>query len=166
MQIDPTAQRITNLDSSPIALRARNAAAMQVGRPRWSHSAWSLAWSGGRSWCDDTAPGLCIVTRPAVVCRSQWFGAWSCDLINPRGKIVAALEVAFAGVPRGSITLHEAEVIDSHGTSAERERARERDKENDWMDVTDASLDECRCALPHLDSKSQRFYLPSCMRYV
>ncbi len=81
------------------------------------------------------------------------------------GPIIQAIEQAFAGVPRGSITLHEAEVVDSYGTEAERQRARKRDTEADWCEVPDSSIEECQNALPHLDPESWRFYLPAYMRH-
>jgi len=37
--------------------------------------------------------------------------------------IIEAIRTAFAGVPRGAITLHEAEVIDSYGSAEERATA-------------------------------------------
>jgi hypothetical protein len=79
--------------------------------------------------------------------------------------IIDQIERAFAGVRRGSITLHEAEVIDAYGTDAERRRARARDTEEDWRDVPDASVEACPDALTFVDPESWRFYLPAYMRY-
>lgn len=80
-------------------------------------------------------------------------------------KLIEAIETAFAGVPRGAISLHEAEVIDSYGTEKERERARAYDQVEDWRDIPDASIEACPNALPHLDPVGWRFYLPACMRF-
>ena len=79
--------------------------------------------------------------------------------------IIADVVSAFAGVPRGTITLHEAEAIDDYGTEAQREKARKRDSEEDWQEVPDASLAACQDALSHLDPIGWRFYLPAFMRY-
>jgi hypothetical protein len=80
--------------------------------------------------------------------------------------IVRAIEVAFAGVPRGRVTLHEAEVIDGYGTAEERQQARELDPEQDWRDVPGASIEECPDALSYLDPEGWRFYLPAYMRWA
>lgn len=79
--------------------------------------------------------------------------------------IVQAIEAAFEGVRRGTITLHEAEVIDAYGTEAERRAARARDTEEDWRDVPDSSIAACPDALTFVDPESWRFYLPAYMRF-
>jgi hypothetical protein len=38
-------------------------------------------------------------------------------------EVVAAIRAAFAGVPRGAVTIHEAEVIDRYGSDEERAAA-------------------------------------------
>jgi hypothetical protein len=80
--------------------------------------------------------------------------------------IVRVIEAAFAGVPRGRIALHEAEVIDGYGTAEERQQARELDPEQDWRDVPGASIEECPDALSYLDPVGWRFYLPAYMRWA
>ena len=80
-------------------------------------------------------------------------------------NIIQSIEQAFAGVPRGSITLHEAEVLDSYGTDAERQDARSLDTEDDWRQVPDSSIEECPVALSFVDPESWRFYLPAYMRF-
>ena len=80
-------------------------------------------------------------------------------------SIIAAIEEAFAGVARGSVTLHEAEIIDDYGTAAERLHARARDPEVNWPDVPDSSIQECPAALSFVDPVSWRFYLPAYMRF-
>lgn len=83
-----------------------------------------------------------------------------------RDALIAAVEKAFGAVERGTITLHEAEVIDSYGTVDERQKARKHDPETDWRDVPDTSLRACQNALPHLDPASWRFYLPAFLRFA
>ncbi len=61
------------------------------------------------------------------------------------------------------ITIHEAEVIDSYGTEAERRRARRLDTEDRWDEVPDRSVEKCATALCHLDPEGWRFYLPAYM---
>lgn len=77
--------------------------------------------------------------------------------------LVEAIRSAFAGVPRGSITLHEAEVIDAYGTDAQRRAARRRDMEKSWEEVPDSAVAECPNALSHLDPEGWRYYLPAYM---
>ncbi len=84
--------------------------------------------------------------------------------MEPVERIIQAIEQAFTGVRRGAITLHEAEVLDSYGTEAERRRARTLDTEDDWRRVRDSSIEECPAALSFLDPESWRFYLPAYMR--
>jgi hypothetical protein len=79
--------------------------------------------------------------------------------------VITAIEEAFAAVPRGAITLHEAEVIDDYGTTEERRRARKWDPEESWQNVPNVSIEACLDALPHLDPISWRFYLPAFMRH-
>lgn len=83
--------------------------------------------------------------------------------MEPVERIIQAIEQAFAGVSRGTITLHEAEVLDSYGTEAERRRARALDTEDDWRRVRDSSIEACPAALSYLDTESWRFYLPAYM---
>jgi hypothetical protein len=77
--------------------------------------------------------------------------------------IVDAIREAFAGVRRGAITLHEAEVIDSYGSDDERADARQRDTEQNWEDLPDQHIEECPWALCHLDPVSWRYYIPAYM---
>ena len=79
--------------------------------------------------------------------------------------IITAIEEAFAGVARGAVTLHEAEIIDDYGTEAERLHARTYDPEVNWRDVPDSSIQECPAALSFVDPVSWRFYLPAYMRF-
>jgi len=79
---------------------------------------------------------------------------------------IEAIRAAFRGVPRGEITLHEAEVIDSYGTAKERAAARRRDTEERWEEIPDKQIEECSNALSHLDPQSWRYYLPRYMEWT
>lgn len=78
-------------------------------------------------------------------------------------SVIDAIRAAFARVRRGEISLHEAQVIDSYGGLAERRRARRRDVDGSWREVPDKSIVKCAWAMPHLDPKSWRYYLPAHM---
>lgn len=80
-------------------------------------------------------------------------------------EIISALEAAFAGVSRGAVTIHEAEVIDDYGSKDERNEARTRDPELDWRHIPDSSIEKCANALTYLDPVSWRFYLPAYVRF-
>lgn len=77
--------------------------------------------------------------------------------------IVEAIRSAFAGVPRGAITLHEAQVIDGYGDDDERARARRLDTETSWMQIPGAHIEQCPNALPYLDLVSWRYYIAAFM---
>jgi hypothetical protein len=79
------------------------------------------------------------------------------------GSIIEAIRSAFAGVPPGRITVHEAEVIDGYGSDAEREEARRLDTEESWDLVPDQHIEDCPSALCHLDPEGWRYYLPAYM---
>ena len=76
-------------------------------------------------------------------------------------EIIRSIQKAFAQVARGSITLHQAEVIDSDGSELDQQNARLLDQETSWDQVPDSSLEECTSALCHLDPESWRYYLPA-----
>jgi len=78
-------------------------------------------------------------------------------------SIIEAIRSAFAGTPRGAITIHEAEVIDEYGSAEERREARMRDTEEDWGEVPDDDIEECTAALCHLDREGWRYYIPAYM---
>ncbi|MEO5726786.1 MAG: DUF6714 family protein [Byssovorax sp.] len=65
--------------------------------------------------------------------------------------IIEAIRSAFADVLRGSITIHEAEVIDRYGSDAEHQKARRLDTEESWERVPDSDIEECAAPLSHLD---------------
>lgn len=77
--------------------------------------------------------------------------------------IIEAIRGAFAGVPRGAVTIHEAEVIDGYGSGELRQEARRRDTESSWDCIPDADIEECAWALCHLDAVSWRYYIPAYM---
>jgi hypothetical protein len=77
--------------------------------------------------------------------------------------IIDAIRSAFTGVPRGQVTVHEAEVIDSYGTDTERRRARRLDIDERWDEVPDAHIEACDNALCHLDPEGWRYYIPAYM---
>lgn len=77
--------------------------------------------------------------------------------------IIEEIRAAFAGVRRGEISLHEAEVIDEYGSDESREMARTQDVENCWEDVPDSHIEECTTALCHVDPESWRYYVPAYM---
>jgi len=78
-------------------------------------------------------------------------------------SIIEAIRLAFAGVVRGKITLHEAEVIDSYGSKEERAEARRLDSESRWGRVPDSHIEECTTALCHLDPAGWKYYVPAYM---
>lgn len=76
-------------------------------------------------------------------------------------EIIQSIQKAFANVARGSITLHQAEVIDSDGSVLDQQKARLLDQDTSWDQVPDSSLEECTSAICHLDPESWRYYLPA-----
>ncbi len=77
--------------------------------------------------------------------------------------IIEAIRSAFAGVPRGRITLHEAEVMDLYGTDAQRQQARLLDTDESWDEVLDRDVAECTTALSYVDPEGWRYYIPAYM---
>lgn len=81
--------------------------------------------------------------------------------------VVTAIEVAFAGVPRGDgITLHEADAIDKHLSEAERAQVRDLDTETRWEDVPADLIARFSCQLAFVDGAGYRYYIPAFMRWV
>ena len=78
-------------------------------------------------------------------------------------SIIEAIRSAFAGVPRGRITMHEAEVIDDYGSDDERKKARGLDTDESWDQVRDNDIMACTTALCHVDADGWRYYLPAYM---
>jgi hypothetical protein len=80
-----------------------------------------------------------------------------------REEIIAEIATAFAEVCRGKITLHEAEVIDDHGSDAECDAARGRDTELRWQDVPDSVIEAHPSILSFLCPESFRYYIAAYM---
>ena len=78
-------------------------------------------------------------------------------------SIIEAIRLAFAGVSRGKISLHEAEVIDNYGSKEERAEARRLDTGASWDRVPDSHIEECTTALCHLDPAGWKYYVPAYM---
>ena len=74
-------------------------------------------------------------------------------------SIISDIRDVFLGVRRGTITLHEAEVIDSYGSTDERSEARKLDNDGHWERIPDAHIEECTTALSHVDPESWRYYI-------
>jgi hypothetical protein len=84
-----------------------------------------------------------------------------------RERLITAIEIAFSGVSReDGITLHEAEVIDNHGSELQQLEARELDREARWQDVPDIEVEKHPVALSHFDPIAFRYYIPVYMRFV
>jgi hypothetical protein len=81
-------------------------------------------------------------------------------------SVIEAIRLAFDGVPRGKISLHEAEVIDDYGAKGKRDEARRIDAESSWYRVPDAHIEECPNALCHLDPISWKYYVPAYMTWT
>jgi hypothetical protein len=80
--------------------------------------------------------------------------------------IIEEIRVAFAGVPRGEITLHEAEEIDNYSMPEVCALARLMDTDTSWDEVPDEHIYRCHCALIYLDPKSWRYYIPAFMVFT
>jgi hypothetical protein len=81
-----------------------------------------------------------------------------------RDAIVREIVGAFDGVRRGDgISLHEAQVIEDHGSDNERVRARTLDAAERWQDVPGADIEAAYDILSFLDAAGFRYYLPAYM---
>lgn len=78
-------------------------------------------------------------------------------------SIIGDIRAAFLGVRRGAITLHEAEVIDDHGSPDQRAEARKLDTDGRWERVPDEHVEQCGWALSHVDPQSWRYYIAPLM---
>jgi hypothetical protein len=88
-----------------------------------------------------------------------------------KAAVLAAIEQAFAGVPRDdTCTLHQAlmtgeilinEMTLRDLTEEELETTRQLDSHEDWRDIPAEHLDGCDDALAFLTSDAWRFYLPA-----
>jgi len=85
--------------------------------------------------------------------------AMSIVLDTEAESIISNIRDVFLGVCRGTITLHEAEVIDNYGSPDERAEARKLDTDERWEHIPDAHIEECTTALSHVDPESWRYYI-------
>ena len=102
------------------------------------------------------------------ILATVWFARdyWALYTLHPMDSaeaVIEAIRLAFANVPRGSISLHEAEVIDDYGSEEERAEARRLDTESSWDRVPDSHIEECTSALCHLDPHGWKYYVPAYM---
>jgi hypothetical protein len=90
------------------------------------------------------------------------------DSQNPEiAELLQKIASAFAGVPRPKITRHVALAIDDDWV-VPRERAWELaalDTEQDWTEVSDDAIEQCRTYFAFSDAEGWRFYLPAYISY-
>ena len=81
--------------------------------------------------------------------------------------VIEQIADAFAGVERGDgVSLHEADVIDDHGSAAERAAARRKDTDTHWQDVPGPDIERYNWILSFLDAKGFRYYAPAYMAWT
>jgi len=80
--------------------------------------------------------------------------------------ILSEIETAFHGVPRGKITLHEADAINCCFSDSERAKERQKDTETQWQDVPDAFIENLPFALSFLCPESFRYYIAAYMKWT
>ncbi len=81
--------------------------------------------------------------------------------------IIRAIEEAFGGVRRGNgVTLHEADAMDDGATGETLIRARAKDSERRWQDVSPEAMERMYSALAFLDAEGFRFYIPAYMTWT
>ncbi|MCA9591055.1 MAG: hypothetical protein KC657_37415 [Myxococcales bacterium] len=92
----------------------------------------------------------------------------SCEPVAVDGALIARIEEAFAGVPRGRIGIREAGAIDLRLAEhdAEYVSARDEDRETDWRDIPNEVLAHDPSVFPHLDDQGFKFVLPAVMRWT
>lgn len=120
-----------------------------------------------RHWVDRSRAFL---KNPEQYDRSTWIeGGWALDdeiwrfPDEERIAIIEEIHEAFRGVPRGEITLHEADVWDDYGSEEEAEKARSLDTENSWEEIPDEWIEHCSSTLPFFDPQSWQYYIPAYM---
>jgi hypothetical protein len=77
-----------------------------------------------------------------------------------------AIRRAFAGVPRGAVTLHEADVIDDYGSDAARREARRLDRDGSWDQIPDEDIERYSNVLCFLDPEGWRYHIPAYMTWT
>ena len=122
---------------------------------------------------DLVVPGLQVMVREQDAlwhCVADGLGH-SPDALSPaeryptaaalRPALIELITHAFDGVERGStLTMHEADVQDFGGDYA---KARQRDTDTRWQEVSDAAIEFCQTALGIVDTAGFRYYLPAYM---
>ena len=84
-----------------------------------------------------------------------------------REATIRAIHQAFAGVSRANgVTLHEAQVIDDHGSDQARQRARSRDSEAKWEQVPPEDIAGHYSTLSFLDPVGFKYYIPAFMTWT
>ncbi|WP_298867208.1 DUF6714 family protein [uncultured Gimesia sp.] len=80
-----------------------------------------------------------------------------------REVIIKEIQDAFRGVPRGKVTLHEADVIDYYGSEKEAEKARSLDTESRWEEIPDEHIEQETTVLNFVDPQSWKYYIAAYM---
>jgi len=83
--------------------------------------------------------------------------------VSIRPRHIEAIQLAFADVPRGAVSLHEAQLMDDYASPKERAAARRLDTQSNWNRVSDSAIEQCTSALCHLDPEGWRHYVPAYM---
>jgi len=89
-------------------------------------------------------------------------------MIDPEAQqIIDMIEEAFAGVPRGEVTWHQAVVIDHEWSHPEKEaQAKAMDTEACWQNVPDDLIRANTYILTYSDLQSWIYYLPAYLRWM
>ena len=81
-------------------------------------------------------------------------------------ELVERIERAFSDVPKGPMSIHEAERLDHcRVTRADQQLERSKDCDSRWQDIPDAAIEECCYALAFFDVGSWRYHIPAYMRW-
>ncbi len=81
--------------------------------------------------------------------------------------IIRTIEEAFGGVRRGNgVTLHEADAMDDGATGETLIRARAKDTDRRWQDVSSEAMERMYSALAFLDAEGFSYYIPAYMRWT
>ncbi|MCA9017438.1 MAG: hypothetical protein KDA77_19100 [Planctomycetaceae bacterium] len=111
-----------------------------------------------------------FLQNPEQFDQASWMeGGWALDdeiwrfPDEERIVIIEEIHEAFRGVPRGEVTLHEADVWDDYGSEEEAQKARSLDTENSWEEIPDEWIENCGGALAFYDPQSWQYYIPAYM---
>lgn len=84
-----------------------------------------------------------------------------------RANLITQIRQAFFDVDREEgVSLHEADVIDDHGSAQQQEVARKLDSDRVWWDVPEADIERYHWILSFLDPVGFRYYLPAYMTWT